>query len=185
MLNDLINDLNNAFDDTVEALKRDVAKVRTGRANPNILDGIKIDYYGTPTPINQIAAIKIADARLITIQPWEKNTLAQVEKAILVSDLGLNPSNDGTIIRLPIPALTGERRREFTKQVKEFGEKAKISVRNQRRDTNELLKTLQKDGEASEDDVKRALTKVQEATDEYIKKIDLVVAEKEKEIMEI
>ena len=184
MVNDLLAELKSGYEQAVVALRRDAAKIRTGRANPNILDALRVDYYGTPTPIMQIAAVKVADARMITIQPWEKNMINAIEKAIMSSDLGLNPSNDGSLIRLPIPALTGERRKEFTKQVKEMGEKSKIAVRNQRRDMNDILKSIQKDGDITEDELKKALTKVQELTDEITKKIDEVVAEKEKEIME-
>lgn len=183
-MEELLSDLKAGYEQAVLALRRESAKIRTGRANPNILDGLRVDYYGSPTPISQIAAIKVADARMITIQPWEKNMIAPIEKAIMSSDLGLNPSNDGTLIRLPIPALTGERRKEFTKQAKELGEKTKIAVRNQRRDLNDMLKSMQKDGDITEDDLKRGLAKVQEYTDDVTKKIDEVVAEKEKEIME-
>ena len=183
-MEELLSDLKTGYEQAVLALRRESAKIRTGRANPNILDGLRVDYYGSPTPISQIAAIKVADARMITIQPWEKNMIAPIEKAIMSSDLGLNPSNDGTLIRLPIPALTGERRKEFTKQAKELGEKTKIAVRNQRRDLNDMLKSMQKDGDITEDDLKRGLAKVQEYTDDVTKKIDEVVAEKEKEIME-
>ena len=185
MIAELLNDLTTGYEQTVLALRRDIAKIRTGRANPNILEGIKIDYYGTQTPITQIAAVKILDARMITIQPWEKSMINPIEKSILTSDLGLNPSNDGTIIRLPVPPLTGERRKEFSKQVRDIGEKSKIAVRSQRRDINDLLKASQKDGDITEDDLKRSLTKVQELTDDIVKKIEEVVAEKEKEIMEI
>lgn len=185
MTTELIDDLQSGFESAITALRREIAKVRTGRANPNILESLRVDYYGTPTPVMQIAAVKVADARMITIQPWEKNMIGPVEKAILTSDLGLNPSNDGTLIRLPIPALTGERRKEFSKLTKDTGEKTKIAVRNQRRDINDLLKAMQKDGEISEDELKRLLTKVQELTDEAGKKIDEVIAEKEKEIMEL
>ncbi|MBR4985424.1 MAG: ribosome recycling factor [Proteobacteria bacterium] len=184
MVNDLLAELKSGYEQAVVALRRDAAKIRTGRANPNILDSLRVDYYGTPTPIMQIAAVKVADARMITIQPWEKNMINAIEKAIMSSDLGLNPSNDGSMIRLPIPALTGERRKEFTRQVKEMGEKSKIAVRNQRRDMNDMLKSIQKDGDITEDELKKALTKVQDLTDEITKKIDEVVAEKEKEIME-
>ena len=128
MVNDLLAELKSGYEQEVVALRRDAAKIRTGRANPNILDSLRVDYYGTPTPIMQIAAVKVADARMITIQPWEKNMINAIEKAIMSSDLGLNPSNDGSLIRLPIPALTGERRKEFTRQVKEMGEKSKIAV---------------------------------------------------------
>ena len=181
----LLSELQNGYEQAVLALRREGAKIRTGRANPNMLDGIKVDYYGTPTPIMQIAAVKVADARMITIQPWEKGMIGKIEKAILTSDLGLNPSNDGTLIRLPIPPLTGDRRKEFTKQIRDLGEKTTIAVRNQRRDMNDIVKEMQKSGEITEDDLKRALTKIQDATDDCIKKIDEVVAEKEKEIMEV
>lgn len=184
MINDLLSELKSGYEQAIVALRRDAAKIRTGRANPNILDSLRVDYYGTPTPVMQIAAVKVADARMITIQPWEKNMINAIEKAIMCSDLGLNPSNDGSLIRLPVPALTGERRKEFTKQVKDMGEKSKIAIRNQRRDMNDMLKSIQKDGDITEDELKKALTKVQELTDEFSKKIDEVVAEKEKEIME-
>lgn len=184
MIDELLKDLKNDYEQALVALRREAAKIRTGRANPNILDNLRVDYYGTPTPVMQIASVKVPDARMITIQPWEKNMLSLIEKAILASDLGLNPSNDGSLIRLPIPPLTGERRREFTKQVKDMGEKTKIGVRNKRRDMNDMLKSLQKDGEITEDDLKKALTKVQELTDDISKKIDEAVAEKEKEIMD-
>ncbi len=183
-MEELLADLKSGYEQAVVALRRETAKIRTGRANPNILDGLRVDYYGTPTPVMQIAAVKVADARMITIQPWEKNMIAPIEKAIMASDLGLNPSNDGTLIRLPVPALTGERRKEFTKQAKDLGEKTKIAIRNQRRDMNDMLKSMQKDGDITEDELKKGLTKVQEMTDEVTKKIDEVVAEKEKEIME-
>ena len=183
-MEELLADLKSGYEQAVVALRRETAKIRTGRANPNILDGLRVDYYGTPTPVMQIAAVKVADARMITIQPWEKNMIAPIEKAIMASDLGLNPSNDGTLIRLPVPALTGERRKEFTKQAKDLGEKTKIAIRNQRRDMNDMLKSMQKDGDITEDELKKGLTKVQEMTDEVTKKIDEVVAEKEKDIME-
>ena len=182
MIADLLSDLNNSYEQSVTALRRETAKIRTGRANPNMLESIRVDYYGTPTPIMQLAAVKVADARMITIQPYDQSMIGKVEKASLTSDLGLNPSNDGTIIRLPIPPLTGDRRKEFSKQVHELGEKTKIAVRNQRRDMNDMVKELQKSGEITEDDLKRALTKIQDATDECMKKIDAAVSEKEKGI---
>ena len=184
MVNELLSELKSGYEQAIVALRRDAAKIRTGRANPNILDGLRVDYYGSPTPVMNIAAVKVADARMITIQPWEKNMIGAIEKAILASDLGLNPSNDGTLIRLPVPPLTGDRRREFTKQVKDMGEKTKIAIRNQRRDMNDMLKSMQKDGDITEDELKKALTKVQDTTEEFTKKVDEVVAEKEKEIME-
>ena len=188
MIDELLSDLKSGYEQAVVALRRESSKIRTGRANPNILEGLRVDYYGTPTPVMQIAAVKVADARMITIQPWEKNMINAIEKAILTSDLGLNPSNDGTLIRLPVPALTdgmeNASRRYSSKQVKDMGEKTKIAVRNQRRDVNDMLKTMQKDGEITEDDLKKALDKVQDLTNDVTKKIDEVVSEKEKEIME-
>lgn len=185
MVAQLLNELKSSFEQSILSLRREVATIRTGRANPNMLEGITVDYYGSPTPIMQIAAVKVADARMITIQPWERNMIKAIEKAIMSSDLGLNPSNDGTMIRLPIPPLTGERRKEFSKQAKELGEKTKIAVRNIRRDSNDMIKEMQKDGDITEDELKRGLTKIQEATDDAVKKIDEIVAEKEKEIMEV
>lgn len=185
MVEEFLTELKSGYEQAIVSLRRETAKIRTGRANPNILEGLRVDYYGTPTPVMQISAVKVADARMITIQPYERTMINAIEKAILTSDLGLNPSNDGTLIRLPVPALTGERRREFTKQVKEIGEKTKIAIRNQRRDINDVLKSTQKDGDITEDELKKGLAKVQELTDEVTKKIDEIVAEKEKEILEI
>ena len=170
---------------TKDVLRADLMAIRAGRANPQLLDRITVDYYGSPTPIMQIAAVKVADARMITIQPWERNMIKAIEKAIMSSELGLNPSNDGIMIRLPIPPLTGERRKEFSRQAKELGEKTKIAIRNIRRDSNDMIKEMQKDGDITEDELKRGLTKIQEATDDAVKKIDDIVAEKEKEIMEV
>lgn len=185
MVDEVMDDLEGSFEATIEALQRDLTKVRTGRANPAMLDGVKVDYYGTPTPLNQVGAIKVPDPRMITIQPWEKSMIGPVEKAVLQSDLGLNPTNDGTLIRVPIPPLTGERRKELTRQVRDLGEKAKIAVRNHRRDANEMIKTLEKDGELSEDLMHRNLAEVQEKTKEATSKIDAIVEKKEGEIMEV
>ena len=185
MVAQLLNELKSSFEQSILSLRREVATIRTGRANPNMLEGITVDYYGSPTPIMQIAAVKVADARMITIQPWERNMIKAIEKAIMSSELGLNPSNDGIMIRLPIPPLTGERRKEFSRQAKELGEKTKIAIRNIRRDSNDMIKEMQKDGDITEDELKRGLTKIQEATDNAVKKIDDIVAEKEKEIMEV
>ncbi|MCC6749354.1 MAG: ribosome recycling factor [Deltaproteobacteria bacterium] len=184
MVNDILNDLKDNMNGAMEALKRDLAKRRTGRANASLLDGIKVDYYGTPSPINQIASVQVPDPRLITIKPWEKNMVQAIEKAVQQSNLGLNPSSDGEVIRLPIPPLTGERRNQLVKDVKKLGEEAKVGVRNQRRDANEMLKELEKDKEISEDDLRKGMARVQELTDEYVKKVDEIVAGKEKEIME-
>ena len=185
MVAQLLNELKSSFEQSILSLRREVATIRTGRANPNMLEGITVDYYGSPTPIMQIAAVKVADARMITIQPWERNMIKAIEKAIMSSELGLNPSNDGIMIRLPIPPLTGERRKEISRQAKELGEKTKIAIRNIRRDSNDMIKEMQKDGDITEDELKRGLTKIQEATDDAVKKIDDIVAEKEKEIMEV
>ena len=185
MVEEFLTELKSGYEQAVVSLRREVAKIRTGRANPNILEGLRVDYYGTPTPVMQISAVKVADARMITIQPYERTMINAIEKAILTSDLGLNPSNDGTIIRLPVPALTGERRREFTKQVKEIGEKTKIAIRNQRRDMNDMLKSTQKDGDITEDDVKDGEKEIQKITDKYVKEADSMGEKKIKEIQEI
>jgi ribosome recycling factor len=184
MVNDVIKDLKEGMDGTIDSLKRDLAKRRTGRANVAILDGIKVDYYGSKSPLNQVASVQVPDPRLITIKPWEKNMVQVIEKAIQVSQLGLTPSSDGEIIRLPIPPLTEQRRKELVRDIKKVGEEAKIALRNQRRDANEMLKELEKERDISEDDLKRGLTRVQETTDDYVKKVDDLVAAKEKEILE-
>ena len=170
---------------SVDSLKTDLAKVRTGRANPGILDHVQVDYYGNPTPINQVANITLIDGRTISVQPWEKKMVNAVEKAIRDSDLGLNPSSVGDIIRVPMPPLTEERRKEMVKLVKTEGEDAKIAVRNIRRDANEYLKKMVKDKACSEDDERRAQDDIQKLTDKYVKQIDGLLAEKEKEVMTV
>ncbi|SNS76914.1 ribosome recycling factor [Noviherbaspirillum humi] len=170
---------------SIETLKADLAKVRTGRAHTGILDHIQVDYYGTPTHINQVANVTLIDARTIGVQPWEKKMVSVIEKAIRESDLGLNPSTQGDIIRVPTPPLTEERRREFVKLVKGEGEDAKIAVRNIRRDANEALKKMLKDKECSEDDERRAQDDVQKLTDRYVAEIDKLIAEKEKELLTV
>ncbi len=184
MLDDVFTDLQDSFDAAIRDLKRDLAKIRTGRANLSIFDGITLDYYGTPTPLNQVGTMKVVDARMITIQPWERSMVAPIEKAILTSDLGLNPSNDGTLIRVPIPQLTGERRQELVRLVKKACEDHRIVVRNRRRDANDLAKDLEKESEISEDDLHRARKTIQDMTDKVIKEIDALGDGKEKEIME-
>jgi ribosome recycling factor len=169
----------------IEVLKKDFAKVRTGRASTALLDEIQVDYYGTPTPLNQVGTLMIPEPRLITIQPWEKKMIPEIEKAILKSDLGLNPASDGNLVRIAIPPLTEERRKEMGKMVRRMGEEAKIALRNARREANEALKKLEKDKQISEDELKRSEKEIQELTDEFVKKTDEVVAAKEKEIMEI
>jgi ribosome recycling factor len=185
MLNDVLKDLQANLDKGIEAFKRDLTKVRTGRANLAILDGVRVDYYGTPTPLNQVASLNVADPRLITIKPWERNLIPEIEKAVRSAQLGLNPSSDGEIVRLPMPALTQERRQELVKLVKKMAEEGKVALRAARRDSNEMLKELLKDGGITEDDERNGLKKVQETTDKAVAKIDEILAKKEGEILEV
>ncbi len=166
----------------IEAFKRDLSRIRTGRANLSILDGVRIEYYGTMTPLNQVAALTVADARLITVKPWDKSLISLIEKAILASDIGLNPTSDGEIIRLPIPPLTGERRKELVKQVRKVSEDARISIRNARRDGNDMLKGVDA---LPEDDLQRGRKAVQDQTDSYVKSVESLAAKKDAEILEI
>lgn len=170
---------------TVEKLREDFTRIRTGRASTGLLDKIKVDYYGCPTPINQVAQVGVGDVHTLTVQPWEKNMVKVVEKAIRDSDLGLNPATSGDVIRIPLPPLTEERRRELSKIVKGFGEDAKVAVRNLRRDANGQIERLEKDKEISEDDQRRLETDIQKLTDRYVAEIDKVITEKEKEIMTV
>lgn len=185
MIADLKNKTKSGMEKAVEALRRDLSKVRTGRASVAILDDVRVDYYGTPTPLNQIGTLAVPEPRLITIQPWEKKLIPEIERAIQKADLGINPTSDGIVIRLAFPALTEERRKEMVKQVKKMGEEGKIAVRNARRDANETLKKLLKDKDISEDDEKHGEKEIQTLTDEFVARIDKVVADKEKELMEI
>ena len=185
MQKEVKNKLTDKMDKTINALKKDLGSIRTGRASLSILDGIMVDYFGTPTPINHVATLSVPESRLITIQPWDPKVISNIERAIQKSDLGINPGNDGKIIRIAIPPLTEERRKEIVKQVHKRGEEAKISLRNIRRDGNEEMKTLEKDRHLSEDDTKRSLDEIQKITDSYIKKVDETVAHKEEEIMEV
>ena len=169
----------------IDALKKEFGSVRTGRATLSLLDGITIDYYGTPTPLQQLASLSIPESRQIAIQPWEAKIIPEVEKAILKSDLGLTPMNDGKMIRINIPTLTEERRKQLVKVIRKRAEEAKVAVRNIRRDTNEELKKLEKEKHLSEDVVKKEQEEVQKITDAFIKKIDEVLEHKEKEIMEV
>ena len=173
------------MDRTLEVLQDDFGAVRAGRANARVLDHITVEYWGTETPIGQVGTISSPDARTLVIQPWEMNMLKKIEKAIQVSDLGINPQNDGRIIRLVFPQLTEERRRELTKQVKTYGENSKVAVRNIRRDAMDYIKKLKKSSEITEDDQKKAEKDLQELTDKYIKKVDEACAVKEKELMEL
>jgi ribosome recycling factor len=170
---------------SIETLKADLAKVRTGRAHTGILDHVMVDYYGNPTSLSQVANVTLVDARTIGVQPWEKKMVAVIEKAIRESDLGLNPSTQGDLIRVPTPQLTEERRKEMVKLVKSEGEDAKIAVRNIRRDANEALKKLLKDKACSEDDERRAQDEVQKLTDKFVLEVDKLVAEKEKEVLTV
>ena len=170
---------------TLDVLLDEIGSIRAGRANPHVLDRIKVDYYGTPTPIQQVGNINVPEARMIVIQPWEKSLLKSIEKAILTSDLGINPTNDGSVIRLVFPELTEERRKDLAKDVKKKGEAAKVAVRNVRRDANESLKKLEKNGDISEDDLKDGNDKIQKLTDKMIDKIDKAVETKTKEIMTV
>ena len=170
---------------TLNALESELTTIRAGRANPHILDKLTVDYYGAPTPLQQVANISVPEARMIQIQPWESSMIKAIEKAILCSDLGLNPSNDGKMIRLVFPELTEERRKELVKDVKKKGEAAKVAVRNVRRDANDAFKKLGKGKEVSEDEVKELEENVQKLTDKYIKDIDKAIEEKSKEIMTV
>lgn len=185
MVEEVMKELKARIDRTVDDLRGNLAKIRTGRANLGMLDGIKIDYYGTPTPLAQCAALAVPEPRMITVKPWDKGIMKDVEKAIREANLGLNPMNDGELIRLPIPALTEDRRKDLAKQVKSKGEEHKVAIRNERRDANERLKTLQKDKKITEDDLKRANERVQKETDGGVAKVDELVAKKEKEVMEV
>ena len=173
------------MDKTVENLKVKFSEVRAGRANPAILNKVRIDYYGAPTPINQVAGVSVPEARMIVIQPWDIAILKEIEKAILASDIGINPNNDGKVIRLTFPELTEERRKELVKDIKKMAEEAKVGVRNSRRDGIDLAKKSQKDGEMTEDELKQAENKIQEMTDNAINEIDKIFSVKETEILSI
>lgn len=185
MIESMYQETKESMKKAIDALKNELKKIRTGRASLSILDDIRVDYYGTPTLLNQMASLSTPESRLIVIQPWDASVIKDVEKAILKSDLGLTPSNDGKLIRITIPQLTEERRKQLVKVIYKKGEEHKVSVRNVRRDANDLLKSLKKDGEISEDEAFKAQDQVQKITDEYIKLIDDVCKEKEKEILEI
>ncbi|WP_296508666.1 ribosome recycling factor [Rhodoferax sp.] len=177
--------LDGKMDQSIAALKNNLTKVRTGRANPALLDTVQVDYYGSMVPLSQVANLSLIDARTISVQPWEKNMAPKIEKAIRDSDLGLNPSSMGELIRVPMPAMTEERRKELTKVVRNEGEASKVAVRNLRRDANEAVKKLVKDKLASEDDQKRCEADVQKTTDRHIAEIDRLVASKEQDLMAV
>jgi len=185
MINDITKDAEGGMTKAIDSFKRDLAKIRTGRANTSMLDGIKVDYYGTPTPVNQVATVQVVDARLITVKPWEKNMIPVIDKAIRASDLGINPVADSELVRLPIPPLTQERRRDLAKTVGKQTEEARVAVRSARRDAMELIKEAEKGKEISEDERKKGEKAVQDLTDKYIAMVEDIAKSKEKEIMEL
>ncbi|MCP3098735.1 ribosome recycling factor [Myxococcus sp. K15C18031901] len=185
MSGDIVADLKGRIDKTLEDLKRELGKVRTGRASTAILDNIRVDYYGTPTPLSGVASVSAPEPRLIIIKPWEKSVLKEIEKALREANLGINPMNDGEMIRLPFPPLTEERRKDIAKQVKTKGEDHKVAIRNIRRDANEVIKAQLKDKKITEDDQKRISEKVQKETDAGVAQVDQIVQKKEKEVMEV
>jgi len=185
MVNDITNDAEEGMKKAVDSFKRDLQKIRTGRANAAMLDGIKVDYYGTPTPVNQVATVQVVDARLITVKPWEKSMLSVIDKAIRASDLGINPVADSELVRLPIPPLTQERRKELAKVVNKQTEEARVAVRSARRDAMDMVKDAEKDKDITEDERKTGEKKIQDLTDKYIAMIDDIAKAKEKEIMEL
>ena len=185
MINDITTDTDNGMKKAVESFKRDLQKIRTGRANAAMLDGIKVDYYGTPTPVNQVATVQVVDARLITVKPWEKSMLPVIDKTIRASDLGINPVSDSELVRLPIPPLTQERRRELAKVVGKQTEEARVAVRSARRDAMDMVKDAEKEKQITEDERKNGEKKIQDLTDKFIAMIDDIAKTKEKEIMEL
>ncbi|PIR16712.1 MAG: ribosome recycling factor [Deltaproteobacteria bacterium CG11_big_fil_rev_8_21_14_0_20_49_13] len=185
MVQKVITEAKGKMDRAMETLKMELSKMRTGRASTSILDDVRVEYYGQNVPLNQVSTLGVPDARLITIQPWEAGMVSVIEKAILKSGLGLNPNHDGKVIKLPIPPLNEERRKELVKYIKKLGEDSKVSIRNIRRDANEHIKKLEKSEHASEDDIKKGEKEIQKLTDDHIKLIDDTVTHKEKEIMTI
>jgi ribosome recycling factor len=185
MLNDVQSELQSGIAKAHEALKRELAKLRAGRASPNLLDNIRVDYYGTPTPLTQMAHVNVPEPRLITVKPWDKSQIKAVEKALRESDLNLNPQVDGDLVRIPLPPLTEERRKEFVKIAKKYGEECKVTIRKARHDALDMLNQIDADGEASGDDVDRAKKKAEETVAEGVKQVDVMVAHKEKDILEV
>ena len=179
------NEVENRMDKTIEVFKQNLSEVRAGRANPAILNKVSVEYYGTPTPINQVAGISVPEARLIVIQPWDASILKEIEKAILASDIGINPNNDGKVIRLNFPELTEERRKELVKDINKMPEESKVAVRAVRRDGIDKAKTMQKNSEITEDDLRAAEDTIQKLTDKKIEEIDRILADKEKEILTV
>ena len=184
-MNEQISNAQSKMEKCVKSLEHEFSTVRAGRANPAILDRVLVDYYGTPTPIQQMAAISVAEARILVVQPWDKTQLKPIEKAILASDIGITPTNDGSVLRLAFPQPTEDRRRELVKQIKKYGEEAKVTIRNVRRDTMEKFKTMKKNSEITEDDMKNLEKDIQKLTDKFVDNVDAAIADKEKEIMSI
>ena len=184
-MSDIIKDTKARMKKSIDSLSRELANISAGRANSNLLNGVTVDYYGAPTPIQQLASINVPEARLLVISPYDKGSVEDIEKAINAANLGVNPTSDGEVIRITVPALTEERRKELFKEVKKIGENAKVSVRNIRRDVNDTLKKQEKDGELTEDDLKTQTENVQKATDDSIKEIDQLVDDKEEDIMSV
>ena len=185
MIKDLLNDSEQRMEKAIENLRREFASLRAGRANPSLLDKVMVDYYGVPTPINQTANISCPDPRMILIQPWDKSLIPAIEKAIMKADLGLNPNSDGTVLRINIPQLTEERRKELVKTAGKKSEEAKVAIRNIRRDVNDSIKAMEKNKEATEDEAKNGLDDAQKMTDKFIQKVDEMLKQKEKDIMEV
>jgi ribosome recycling factor len=184
-MNQTIKDASQRMDKTIEAFRGEIAKIRSGKATTALLDGIKVDFYGTPTPLKQVGNVSVLDVHTLSVTPWDRSIVGLIEKAILTADLGLNPSSDGTNVRIPIPILTEERRKELVKMTKKMGEDAKVAIRNVRRDANEHLKKQEKEKKISEDELKQLEHESQKLTDDHITKIDEILKHKEKEIMEI
>ncbi|MFZ9000934.1 MAG: ribosome recycling factor [Bacteriovoracaceae bacterium] len=185
MMDEIKKNLENAKNKAIDSLKHQLMKLRTGRANAAVLEGIKVEYYGNPTPINQVGQISTPEARLLCIQPFDKSLISEIEKAILGSNIGLTPSNDGNLIRIPFPTLTEDRRKDIVKDLKRFGEDAKVAVRNARRDQNDNVKKAEKGKDISEDESKKFQGEIQELTDKFIAEVDGIVKSKEKEILEV
>ncbi len=185
MINEIKNTLNDSMTKSIKSLQGQLTKVRTGRANANVLDGVTVDYYGSPTPLKQVGQISTPEARLLQIQPFDKSIISEIEKSIINANLGLNPSNDGNFIRIQFPALTEEKRKDLVKQVKKMGEDAKIAIRNVRRDQNDLVKKAEKAKEITEDDVKKYQDEIQKVTDKFVKDVDDLIAVKEKELLTV
>lgn len=184
-MSDIINETKSRMQKSIESLSRELANISAGRANSNLLNGVTVDYYGAPTPVQQLASINVPEARLLVISPYDKTSVADIEKAIIAANLGVNPTSDGEVIRIAVPALTEERRKERVKDVKKIGEEAKVSVRNIRRDMNDQLKKDEKNGDITEDELRSGTEDVQKATDNSITEIDQMIADKEKDIMSV